>query len=97
MQTAQQWLSGVLQDAWWRVWADAALKGTILLVLAWLVTLAMRRSSAALRHRIWCLAFSGLIVLPLLSHALPRWRIPILPPPTAAAAERRPLPPSRLK
>ena len=59
---------------------DSAAKGTALLLLAALAALLCRRSSAALRHSIWCLAMGGLLVLPVASWALPAWQIPILPP-----------------
>jgi hypothetical protein len=59
---------------------DSAAKGTALLLLAALATWLCRRSSAALRHSIWCLAMGGLLVLPVASWALPAWQIPILPP-----------------
>jgi len=60
-------------------WLDAAAKATVLLVLAMAATLLLRRSSAALRHRIWCLTFVALIMLPGLSAALPEWRLAVLP------------------
>lgn len=46
---------------------DGLLKGTILLTLAWLGTIVLRRSSAAARHATWRLAFVGLFVLPALT------------------------------
>jgi len=54
---------------------DAAVKGTALLVAAGLLTLCMRRTSAAPRHAVWLLAMGGLLALPLLSTTLPGWRI----------------------
>lgn len=59
--------------------ADLALKGTVILAAAGLATLALRRASAAARHLAWTLAFAGLLALPVLGVALPRWQIPILP------------------
>ncbi|MEO8096152.1 MAG: TonB family protein [Acidobacteriota bacterium] len=41
----------------------AALKGTLLLAVAWAATALLRRSSADLRHRIWLAAFCGLALL----------------------------------
>ena len=55
--------------------ADAAAKGTVLLALAWFVTVALRKSSAAVRHWVWVTAMAGLVVLPLLGAALPGWRV----------------------
>ncbi|MBL8850721.1 MAG: hypothetical protein JNG89_13660, partial [Planctomycetaceae bacterium] len=72
---------------------DAILKSSVLLILAAMGSLWLGRASAAVRHRLWCLTFAGLLLLPALSFALPAWRIPVLPPvealelPTAEIAE----------
>jgi beta-lactamase regulating signal transducer with metallopeptidase domain len=58
---------------------DIATKGTVLLMMAVVVTSALRRSSAAMRHRVWALAMLSLILLPVASLALPAWSVPILP------------------
>ena len=42
--------------AWLAVLVDATIKGAALLALAGLVTLCMRRTSAASRHAVWMLA-----------------------------------------
>ena len=54
---------------------DAAVKGALLLAIAALGTLSMRRSSAALRHAVWVAAIAGLVFLPVLSVALPGWHV----------------------
>jgi len=54
---------------------DAAIKGVAILALTALATLAMRRSSAAARHLVWFLGTLSLLILPLLSAALPGWYI----------------------
>jgi len=54
----------------------AALKGIVVLAAARIVTLAMRRCSAASRHLVWSGALAALLVLPLLSLALPRLALP---------------------
>ncbi len=46
---------------------EAALKSTALLAVASLVTRALRSQSPALRHRIWALALTGSLLLPVLS------------------------------
>ena len=43
---------------------DTGVKATVLLVVALLATALLRRASAAVRHRVWCLAFAGLLLLP---------------------------------
>lgn len=55
-----------------------ALKSTLLLASAALVTQCLRRQSAAARHLVWLLAFAALPVLPLLTRTLPA--LPIAPP-----------------
>jgi len=54
---------------------DATVKGTAILALVWLATLAMRRSSAAARHWVWFLGVLGLLLLPILTAALPGWHV----------------------
>ncbi|MGH7139288.1 MAG: M56 family metallopeptidase [Pirellulales bacterium] len=72
---------------------DAALKATVLLSLATVATALLRRSSAAVRHRVWCLAFASLLLLPGLSALLPEWRLAVLPygSPLAPREESLPL------
>ncbi|MBI4028527.1 MAG: ankyrin repeat domain-containing protein [Verrucomicrobia bacterium] len=59
--------------------AAATLKGTMLLMLAGLLSLGLQRSSAAVRHALWSLTLVGLLLLPLLTALLPAWRVPVLP------------------
>jgi len=44
--------------------ADSALKATLVLALAWIATLALRRASADLRHRVWLAAIFSTGILP---------------------------------
>ncbi len=53
------------------LWLDVTLKATLLLLLAGGVNGLLRRGAAAVRHRVWCLAFCGLLGLPLLTTLLP--------------------------
>ncbi len=84
MQFLSTWFVDSSGSSFLNLWLDAALKATVLLLAALACTAVMRRSSAAVRHRTWCLTFAGLIALPYLSFALPAWRIPVLPPAPAA-------------
>jgi TonB family protein len=52
-----------------------ALKGTAVLMAAWLMALALRRRSAASRHLVWTACAAALVALPILSLALPQWRV----------------------
>ena len=58
---------------------DTAAKGSVILLLALVVTFVLRRSSAAMRHRMWTLTMLSLILLPLASLILPAWSVAILP------------------
>jgi len=71
--------------------ADAVVKATVLLVLAAVVTVFLRRSPASLRHLVWTLACGGVLALPLASALLPNWRLaawPRLDVPVAFDAEQ---------
>lgn len=57
---------------------DAALKATVLLCLSTALAAGLRRSAAAVRHRLWTLTLCALVALPALSTTLPAWRLPIL-------------------
>jgi TonB family protein len=54
-----------------------ALKGTFILIGAWLLSVALRRASAAVRHLVWTAAFAALLVLPVLSLAVPHWTVTV--------------------
>src|SRR6202451_453378 len=56
---------------------DLGIKATIGLLAALAVTAGARRRSAALRHRVWFLTFCGLLLLPVLPLAMPKWQIPL--------------------
>jgi beta-lactamase regulating signal transducer with metallopeptidase domain len=64
-------------DAWLPV-VDAVAKATILLALAGVASVVLRRASAASRHLVWTLALVGALLLPVLSLALPRWQLPLV-------------------
>ena len=68
---------------------DASVKGFVVLGVALALVAALRRSSAATRHLIVALALAAVIGLPVLSAALPSWRLPILPASVAARATER--------
>lgn len=85
----------VLSGASLAVIVDASLKGMLLLALACVVVLLMRRASAANRHQVWLLAVVSLLLLPVLSGVLPGWRVlpqwvgpglPVTPRPSVSVA-----------
>lgn len=64
-----------LPGALWPLFLDSALKGTVLLALAGLAVIALRKASAATRHLVWLFAIAALLVTPLVSVLLPGWRV----------------------
>ena len=54
---------------------DGATKAGLLLVLAALVVVCMRRSSAARRHLVWLCALTGAFLLPFSFRLVPQWRV----------------------
>ena len=58
---------------------DAGLKATLVLGLAGVAALLLRRGSAAARHLIWTLGLAGALTLPVLSAVVPAWKLPLLP------------------
>ena len=63
--------------SWTLFTANILVKGFVVLGVATLMTLALRRASAAARHAVWALALLSLLALPFLSSALPSWRMPV--------------------
>ncbi|HEV8480997.1 MAG TPA: hypothetical protein VGR66_09400, partial [Candidatus Eisenbacteria bacterium] len=72
----QSWIPTLVQAL-----AAVAVKGTLVLALAALAALALRKSSSATRHAVWCAALTGMLLLPVLALAVPEWTLPILPAP----------------
>jgi TonB family protein len=54
-----------------------ALKGTFVLIAAGLLSAALRGAAAAARHLVWTVAFTALLLLPVLSLAVPRWTVTV--------------------
>ena len=54
--------------------AACVAKATILLTVAWIVTMALRNQSAAMRHRVWAAGIVSSLALPVLTMVLPAWR-----------------------
>ncbi|HEU4557683.1 MAG TPA: M56 family metallopeptidase [Longimicrobium sp.] len=66
--------------------ADAAVKGTVILLAALVATRLMRRRSAASRHLVWMVALASMLALPLATRILPAWRVVPVPAPLRPAA-----------
>jgi HEAT repeat protein/beta-lactamase regulating signal transducer with metallopeptidase domain len=71
---------------------DAGLRASVLLGVAGLAALLLRRGSAAARHFVWTLGLLGALALPVVSALVPAWKLPLLPAPAAAPALRAPEP-----
>jgi TonB family protein len=65
---------------------DRVLRATIILALAWVASLVLRRQAAALRHFVWTLSLASLLLLPTAWAVLPRWTAGIGRRPAAPAA-----------
>ncbi|MEO8373174.1 MAG: M56 family metallopeptidase, partial [Candidatus Solibacter sp.] len=59
----------------WPILASAALKSTLVLGVAFLLSTLLRRRSAAARHIVWTASAAALLALPLLSIMLPALRV----------------------
>lgn len=55
--------------------ADAAVKGTLLLLAALGLTRLMRGASAAARHFVWLAALAGVVALPVAGAVMPAWEV----------------------
>ncbi len=62
---------------------DLTLKSAAIMLVAATVAALLSEASAAWRHLVWCLSVASLLILPLLSLALPDWRVSWLPQWTA--------------
>ena len=54
---------------------DSTIKGALLLAVAGLVALILRRDSAATRHLVWLVAIVAMLAVPVFSAMLPQWRV----------------------
>ena len=57
-----------------------AVRATVVLLIALLVSFALRRASAAVRHFVWTSALACLLALPALSLIVPAWRLELARP-----------------
>ena len=62
----------------WLPLADAVVKASLVLGAAALMSLILRRASAALRHLVWTLALCSALFLPVVSLMLPKWQLQLV-------------------
>lgn len=77
-------------EAWFGLLVGIWVKGAVLVGLIGLLTIALRRASAARRHVVWLGGLAGLALLPLSSMILPTWQAPLKLPPAPAEAMNAP-------
>ena len=63
-------------SSWFAFFTGVALKGTLILAVAWLSAWLLRNRSAAARHLVWTAAAAAVLALPFLSVSLPELRVP---------------------
>jgi TonB family protein len=61
---------------WFPILAGFAWKSSLVLCVAWLLSLVLRNRSAAMRHLVWTAASAAVLALPLFSISLPALRVP---------------------
>jgi len=69
---------------------DTLVKGSLLIALAAGLVRLLRHQSAAVRHAIWTVALLAQVAVPVLSVALPAWRLPLLPAVGSSSAAAEP-------
>ncbi|MDQ6758247.1 MAG: energy transducer TonB, partial [Acidobacteriota bacterium] len=63
---------------WYWILVGTAIKASIVLSLAWLVAVLLRRRSAAARHLVWTAAAAAVLALPLFTIGLPALQLPAM-------------------
>ena len=66
-------------NIWLKLLIDATMKSVVILAVAGLFGLVLRRRSAAVRSLVWSLAIVGCLIVPLFSFTLPQWEVGVLP------------------
>lgn len=57
---------------------DLIVKASLILLATAVAAAGLRRAAAATRHLVWTLGLAGVLVVPALSLAVPRWQLPII-------------------
>jgi beta-lactamase regulating signal transducer with metallopeptidase domain len=73
------------QVDWLPFLGELAAKATLVLLLTAVAAALLWRSSAAVRHLVWCVGVACVLALPVFSLVLPAWELPLLPARAAGA------------
>jgi beta-lactamase regulating signal transducer with metallopeptidase domain len=71
---------------------DLVLRSAIVLTLAWIAVLLLRRRAASVRALVWTAGLAGTLALPLLTQTMPTWTIAVWQEPAAEAHAPREAP-----
>ncbi|MBU8921643.1 MAG: tetratricopeptide repeat protein [Bacteroidales bacterium] len=78
-------LNAILVETPWaallRFLIDVTIKSGLIIGVASIATLLLRRNSAYIRNMVWGFALAGLLLMPVLSFMAPVWNLPIIPEP----------------
>jgi beta-lactamase regulating signal transducer with metallopeptidase domain len=58
-------------------WAIAGVKSLVLLAFVWSISILIKRASASLRYFIVCMAFAGILIMPVVSVIFPHWELTV--------------------
>jgi TonB family protein len=70
------------------IWMDLALRGTVVLAMAFAAAWMLRSASAAVRHFVWTVAFAAVLLLPAAMRVGPRFAVASTPAAAAPAVVR---------
>jgi len=66
---------------------QVAVKASVVFLATWIVTMTMRRQSAAARHLVWTFGISAALLLPVLGAATPAWDVSMSTAPPIVAVQ----------
>ena len=61
------------------VLVDVSVRGSVLILVAWVATRLLAHGSAALRHLIWASALGGMLLIPLFGALVPAIHVGVIP------------------
>ena len=64
---------------------DCSIKGSIVILIAAIISWVLRRKSAAARHSVWSTALAAQVLIPVFGWSLPAWRVAVVERPAIMA------------